>query len=49
VFVPANLHRLLTHWQDLTWRGRDEPGSDCAIATDLIGLTILGFLYGERD
>jgi hypothetical protein len=48
-FVPANLHRLLTLWQDLTWRGRAEPGSDSAIATDLIGLTILGFLYGERD
>jgi hypothetical protein len=46
--VPANLHRILSWWQDLTWRGVEEPGSERAIAIDLMGLTILGFLYAER-
>ena len=40
--------RILTWWQDLTWRGVEEPGSERAIAIDLMGLTILGFLYAER-
>ena len=43
--VPANLHRVLSLWQDLTWRGIVEPASDEAIRLDLIGLMVFGSLF----
>lgn len=38
VRVPANLHRVLTLWQEMTWRGRAEACSADAVLCDLIGL-----------
>jgi hypothetical protein len=45
VLVPANLHRVLSLWQDLTWRGIVEPASDEAIRLDLIALMVFGSLF----
>jgi len=49
VLVPANLHRILSLWQALTWRGVVEPASPEAIRLDLIGLVVLGSLLSAVD
>jgi hypothetical protein len=43
--VPANLHRLLSLWQEWTWRGVHSAGSLQAAYLDLDGLLVLGPLY----
>ncbi len=45
ILVWANLHRLLSAWQDITWRGEVEPGSADAIRCDVAGLLVIGSAY----
>ncbi len=45
--ISANLHRLLSIWQDLAWRGEHPGGSAQAIALDLWGLLVFGVAYAR--
>jgi hypothetical protein len=40
--VPANLHRILSQWQDLAWRKRVSPGTGAAARLDLAALLLFG-------
>jgi hypothetical protein len=42
--VPANLHRVLSIWQDITWRGVVAAASGEAMRLDLVGLVVFGSL-----
>jgi hypothetical protein len=41
ITVPANLHRLLSVWQELTWREVFMSGSGGAVLVDLLGLCLI--------
>jgi hypothetical protein len=42
VLVPGNLHRLLSFWQDLTWRDAFPPASREAFLSDAVGILFVG-------
>jgi len=44
LLIPGNLHRVVTFWQDLTWRGVVEPASAEAVRLDLAALLVFGSL-----
>lgn len=41
VLVPGNVHRMLSIWQDLTWRGTFHPASHEAVISDVLGIAVL--------
>lgn len=49
VAVPANLHRLLSFCQDVSWRGIHKPASPEAIRIDLCWLGLLGTVGGFSE
>lgn len=49
VLIPGNLHRVLSVWQKVLWRGRFRPGSPEAVALDTFVLLVAIFASSQRE